>query len=117
MDRWVDLNTDNAPESRWFRSALENQEDRGLLLTSSLPREEELEEALDGASYQVLRRGGFVGSNTYSQVPMKKQTQYFLQAGSVIANRYTGDLYQVGSFGSHPVYRYGKPMFLGVKLT
>ena len=117
VDCWTDLNTDDDAQSQWLYNALGNQGDQGLLLTSSLPREEELEKALDGASYQVLRRGGFVGSNTYSETPMKKQTQYFLQAGSTIVNRYTGDLYPVGSFGSHPVYRYGKPLFLGVKLT
>ena len=31
-------------------------------------------------------------------------------------NRYEGELYRVSRGGSHPVYRYGKALFLGVEL-
>ena len=75
-----------------------------------------MDNALDGASYQLTRRGGFVASNTYAQTPRKKQTQYFLSAGSVLRNRYCGELFWIGAQGNHPVLRYSKPMFLGVKL-
>ena len=78
--------------------------------------EEELEQALEGATYQLVRRGGFVASDTYAETPQKKKTQYFFRSGSVFGHRFTGDLYSVGGFGEHPVYRYAKPMFLGVDL-
>ena len=56
------------------------------------------------------------GSNTYAPTPRKKQTQYFLSAGSVLKNRYRGEVYRIGTQGNHPVLRYSKPIFLGVNL-
>lgn len=47
---------------------------------------------------------------------MKKQTQYFLAAGSVLQHPYQGKLYDVGTALPHPVYRYSKPLFMGVTL-
>ena len=46
----------------------------------------------------------------------KKKTQYFLAAGSLLPRRFEGDLYEVGPGGAHPVYRYGRPILLGVTL-
>jgi CRISPR-associated protein Csm4 len=87
-----------------------------LLLTSSLPKNEELEEAMEGSSYGIIRRGGFVQSETYSDRPLKKQTQYFFEPGSVFRQRFQGDVYDVSRNAGHPVYRYAKPLFLGVDL-
>lgn len=103
-------------QTKWLYTALTRNANASMLLTTSLPTEEEMDTALDGASYQLTRRGGFVASNTYAQTPRKKQTQYFLSAGSVLRNRYHGELFQIGAQGNHPVLRYSKPMFLGVKL-
>lgn len=103
-------------QTKWLYTALTRNENASMLLTTSLPTEEEMDTALDGASYQLTRRGGFVVSNTYAQTPRKKQTQYFLSAGSVLRNRYCGELFRIGAQGNHPVLRYSKPMFLGVKL-
>ena len=96
--------------------ALTTPAEKALLLTTSLPRDEELDSALDGAEYQLVRRAGFVASDAYADTPRKKQTQHYLAAGSVVRNRFSGDVYEIGVSGNHPVYRYGKPLFLGVKL-
>lgn len=96
--------------------ALTQEQDRSMLLTTSLPRDEELADALTGAGYQLIRRSGFVASDTYAQTPRKKRTQYYLDAGSVVEHRFSGDVYEIGIDGTHPVYRYSKPLFLGVKL-
>lgn len=85
-----------------------------LLLTTSLPGAEELEDALEGADFRLIRRSGFVQSETYRPTAAKKRSQYFLSAGAVFQNPFQGDLYQVGDAGSHPVYRYGRPLFMGV---
>ena len=84
-----------------------------LSLTTSLPADGELEEALTGALTTVRRRGGFVTSEEYGAA-RKKDTQYFLGAGSLFRRKYKGSLYNVASGGVHPVYRYSKPIFLGV---
>ena len=80
-------------------------------LTTSLPTDDQLEETLEGALYQVTRRSGFVqGYNG------KKAEQFFLAAGSTFLHQFTGDIYQVAPAGcSHPVYRYAMPLFMGVK--
>ena len=45
----------------------------------------------------------------------KKQTQFFLAAGSLFSQKYHGELFNVYNGGAHKVYRYSKPLFLGVK--
>lgn len=84
-----------------------------ISLTTSLPLDEELGSALDGAAYGVCRRGGFVLSEHFSDGAVKKKTQYFLSAGSVFKHRYSGGLYEAAAGGNHPVFRYGRPIFLG----
>jgi CRISPR-associated protein Csm4 len=87
-----------------------------LLLTTSLPRREETETVLEDSSFQLVRRAGFAASHLYGQNPRKKQTQYFLSAGAVVKRPFSGDVYEIGDKALHPVWRYGKPMFLGVSL-
>lgn len=110
------LNESLDGQARRLYAALTRNTNSSMLLTTSLPTDSELDTALDGASYQLTRRGGFVCSNTYAQTPKKKMTQYYLSAGSVVKNRYGGEIYRIGTQGNHQVYRYSKPMFLGVTL-
>ena len=99
--RWLDQNV-MAAHGPW------------MLLNSSLPRAEELEQTLERACYQLVRRSGFIAADGFR--PRKKLTQHFLTAGSVVRTHFEGDLYPVGSTGEYTVYRYSKPMFLGVEL-
>ena len=103
-------------QTEWLYAALTREAGAYMLLTTSLPDDKELDAALDGAFYQLTRRAGFVASDTYAQMPRKKQTQYFLSAGSVLKRRFSGGLYQIGDSGAHPVYRFSRPVFLGVSL-
>ena len=82
-----------------------------LLLTTSLPEEEELEGALKDGDFRLIRRSGFVQAEL--STAMKKRSQYFLSAGAVLQAPFQGALYQVGHTGAHPVYRYGRPLLLG----
>lgn len=102
-------------QTEWLYNALTaDKPNHYLLLTSSLPADNELDAALDGAQYQPVRRGGFVQSNAFSDSPLKKQTQYFLASGAMLKRPFSGGLYQVGQGGRHPVYRYAVPLMLGV---
>lgn len=86
-----------------------------MSLSISLPREEELESALDKAEYLLCKRSGFVASSQYALEQMRKRDLYAFQAGSCFVNRYQGDIYDVSDKkGRHPVYRYAKPMFMEV---
>lgn len=85
-----------------------------MLLSAALPRDGELDAALSHASYQLIKRSGFVESDTYAPEYRRKKDLYLLNAGSCFERKFEGDVYDVSSGGSHPVYRYAKPLFLGV---
>lgn len=99
-----------------LKQLLEKQpSDYYIALTTSLPTDEELDQALTDATYKLVRRGGFMYSTDLT-TPMKKQTQYCFCAGSVFKSRFQGDVYNVAHQAPHPAYRYLKPIFLGVDL-
>ena len=78
-------------------------------------KEDELEEALNGAEYLLCKRSGFVDSAGYAKEQQRKRDLYVLKAGACVGMKFQGDVYDVsGKNGAHPVYRYAKPMFLEV---
>ncbi len=86
-----------------------------MTLSLSLPKEDELEEALNGAEYLLCKRSGFVDSAGYAKEQQRKRDLYVLKAGACVGTKFQGDVYDVsGKNGAHPVYRYAKPMFLEV---
>ena len=85
-----------------------------MLLSSALPKQEELNQALEGANYLLQKRSGFVSSVTYADEQRKKRDLYTMQAGSCFQHPFQGDIYDVGRGGAHPVYRYAKALFLEV---
>ena len=92
-------------------SAFEDPGSLFMSLSTSLPTDAELEDACDGASFQLIRRGGFIASETYAPEQRKKKDLYVMSAGSCFLKKFSGDVYDVGEGGSHPVYRYAKPIF------
>ena len=87
-----------------------------MLLSAALPADAELESVIPSACFQVVRRGGFTHPRGKNAELLKKQTQYFLSNGSIIAQPFSGDLFDVGFSPDHPIYRYSKPILLGVNL-
>lgn len=85
-----------------------------MSLSVSLPQEVELEQALEGASYQLVKRSGYVASETFADEWRRKKNIYAFAAGSCFANTFAGDVYDVAIGGNHPVYRYAKPLMLSV---
>ena len=103
--------------TEWLFAALDNAlAARQLLLSTSLPSDEELTALLPEAEYMLTRRAGFIQSETYAQENRRKRSQVFLSAGSVLPGRFRAKLYEVGEAGHHPVYRLSAPLFLGVEL-
>jgi len=86
---------------------------RRMSLSTSLPADGELDSAMDGALYRVTRRGGYINTAAHPS-PVRKRTMYLFKSGSVFKNRFSGDIYDVNKGGLHPVYRYAKPIFIGV---
>lgn len=84
-----------------------------MTLSSSLPREEELENVLKDARYRVIKKSGFAASTQYAK-DQRKRDLYVLAAGACVTQMYEGDVYDVGTGEAHPVYRYAKPIFMEV---
>lgn len=88
--------------------------DMFMTLSISLPKEEELEHAMEGAGYSLVRKGGYVDSERYGDAGRAKKGLCLFEAGSVFHNRFEGGIYDVSNGGAHPVFRYAKPMFMGI---
>lgn len=89
---------------------------RVMLLTSALPREEELVESLfDRARYRLAHKSGFVQSASHAPSPRKKKSMWLFSPGSVFFNHFEGDVFDVNSTpGAHSVYRYAHAMWMEV---
>jgi len=86
-----------------------------MTLSICLPDKEEMEDAIEGAYYLLNKRSGFVSSLTYAEGNLKKRDFYAFKSGSCFKQKFNGNIYDVSYKGNHPVYRYAKPMFMGVK--
>lgn len=110
---WGKFTLSMQPASPTWAAALENtQSPRQLLLNTALPSEDEMSDALEGAYYTIVRRGGFATSPQTN--PLKRQTVYLLGAGSTFPHRFQGSMLDVGIGMPHPVWRYARAMFMGV---
>ena len=85
-----------------------------MTLSSCMANDNEIESILDSASYKLIKRSGFVQSNTYSEINVKKHDFYLFDAGSVFKEKFDGDVFDVSIEGSHPVYKYAKPLFVRI---
>lgn len=87
-----------------------------MTLSVSLPTDKEIEDILDDSRYLLVKRSGFVDSYTYSKEQRRKKDIYLFKSGSCFNKTYQGDVYDVSSGGNHSVYKYAKPLFMGVEV-
>lgn len=99
-----------------LRKRLNTDAKRVMTLSVSLPAKEELEQALVNANYLLEKRSGFVASENYALGQMRKSDLYVFRSGSCFCHLYEGKIYDVSVQGAHPVYRYAKPIFMGVEV-
>ena len=100
----------------WLTQALYHKGTKKMLIGAALPNDSELEDAVQGASFQLIRRSGFIHPIASKKSLQKKKTQYFFAPGSMFAHAFKGEIFVVGETESHDIYRYGKSLFLGVEL-
>lgn len=80
-------------------------------------RDEVCEELLKDAYYTLIPRRGFVASPQYHPSPIKRKPLVMFNTGSCFKNnKIQGQIMDLQRDGGHAVYRYGKAMYLGVKL-
>lgn len=113
----IDLGEPFDSDTQWLNRAL-HQVNAPVQMTLSvcLPADDELESALDGAEYQLIRRGGFISDPMDGSAPRKKRSQAVFQAGSTFRRRFQGQLSEVGTSAGHAVYRYNRPLWVGVSI-
>jgi CRISPR-associated protein Csm4 len=87
-----------------------------MCMNLSLARDDELDMAVQNGYFALVRRGGFIQSERYSDTHTKKKLMYVFGEGSCFKYAYNGYIADVSQNGSHPVYRFLKPFFLGVDL-
>ena len=91
------------------------KESRYLLLSSAMAKaEEDLESILEDASYLLQKRSGFIYSESYAKEQRRKKDFFSFQAGSCFKKPFSGDIFDVSDGGNHPVYRYGKAVFMEI---
>ena len=108
------LENANLPEEFEKRLCTGNGNAHHMTLSISMASNDELENVLAGASYSMIRRSGFVASYTFAETLQRKKDLYMFSAGSTFKNTFTGIIEDVSPGGAHPVYKYGKPLFLEV---
>lgn len=87
-----------------------------MTLSTCMAREDELAKSLDGASYSLIKRSGFVDSLNFSEEPLRKKDFFMFNSGACFVNKFEGGIFNLSPFnGKHPVYRYARPLFIGVK--
>lgn len=94
----------------------DEQSEYQMLLGTALPQEAELEPLLSEGWYTIIRRGGFVRSENYAPLQLKKRTVYMLAPGSCLRRRFEGQMLDLADHGAHPVWRCARTLFAGVKL-
>ena len=98
-----------------YQDKLERTKGKVMTLSGCIPPADKMEEVLEGASYQLRKRSGFVASETFAPEQRRKQDLYVFSAGSCFQKAFEGQIVDVARGGSHPVYRYAMPLFVGVE--
>ncbi|MHB0808277.1 MAG: type III-A CRISPR-associated RAMP protein Csm4 [Facklamia hominis] len=81
-----------------------------MLLNDALPVDDQLEEALKGSAYLLVRSGGYAYSK--GQTPYRKQDLFKFKAGSTFEASFTGSVVDVAPEEfDHPVWNYACPLF------
>ncbi|MCM1578181.1 MAG: type III-A CRISPR-associated RAMP protein Csm4 [Ruminococcus sp.] len=99
---------------RNFMKRLTGEYERYMSLSVCMAKEEEMERAVEGSGYSLIKRSGFISSPDYADRPVKRKDIYCFSAGSCFARRFGGEVFDLRGKGRHPVYRYAKPIFMGV---
>lgn len=105
-------------EVEHITSRLKKEGEVYISLSISLPKKDEMEEAVANAfGYNLVKKSGFVYSLSYSDEFLRKKDAYLFAAGSCFSKKFRGEILDVSTDGgSHVVYRYAKPIFMEVSI-
>lgn len=89
-------------------SMLNNEHKRYMCISSLLPNDSEVEDVKSGM-YKLKKSSGFSEG-------VKRDSVYMLSSGSCFTSRLQGQIIDLGSQAEHPVWRYGKGLYVGLDI-
>lgn len=88
-----------------------------ILLSLYSPIENEIDNIdFNNSFYSLIKRNGFIYSNTYSNNLYKRKSISMFKEGSCFCGNIKGDIKNVSQNGNHNVYRYGKAFYIGIDI-
>lgn len=107
--------TQDSPDAAFAKRLTSDSYQSYMTLTTALPADHELEDALkENEGYRLVKRSGFAVSSSYADSFRKKKDFYLMAAGASFRRKFQGNIFDVSAGGAHPVYRYARPIFMGV---
>lgn len=106
------IESNKMPKS--FSDRLHGAYRRYISLSISLPSDNELDKAMTNSDFEIIKRSGYVSSESYSDKPLRKNDLYCFKAGSIFESKFDGIIADVSNNGNHPVYKYAKPLWFGI---
>lgn len=87
------------------------------LLSLYSPGENEINDIdFNNSFYSLIKRNGFIYSNSYNDNLLKRKSLSMFKEGSCFNNRIRGNIKDVSQNGNHKVYRYGKAFYIGIDI-
>ena len=116
-DTKLDKSSDTLDDKTLAQLLENNAESKYYLTLSAMyPKKDEVPKLTDDGYYTLIQRQGFVASRTYSKQFLKRIPSVMINAGSCFKEKLEGEVVDLSHNGKHPVYRYGKPIMIGIKL-
>lgn len=95
-------------DTKALYSMLNDTYKRYMCISSLLPNDNEIETVQSGM-YKLKKSSGFSEG-------IKRDSVYMLSAGSCFASRLKGQIVDLGGVARHPVWRYGKGVYVGLNI-
>jgi CRISPR-associated protein Csm4 len=113
---YVDAKAPLYESDRVLGELFENKTSSTFMNISILkPQEEEFKNYFnDSDSYSLVKRGGFIYSENYSNHFQKKESLIMFKSGSCFKYKFSGVIQDVSKDGAHPVLKYGKGLYIGI---
>ncbi|WP_196592173.1 type III-A CRISPR-associated RAMP protein Csm4 [Pectinatus frisingensis] len=84
-------------------------------ISDLIPDKDEIAALLE-SFYRLVPRSGFVTDGGYKATPFKRNRYFAIMHGSCFKKPLKGSIIDAGNGGSHPVYRYGKGLYVRLDL-
>lgn len=83
-----------------------------MMLSAGFPRKEECASIQGRKETIVGKRSGFIQSPDYAKENVRKKDFFLYLSGSCFERPFSGDIFDVGGNGTHPVFRYASPLWM-----